>query len=67
MFQKSRRVLEEGFVAGVISICCSPEDFKGSMCKAEKTAELFPFTCLLQGKPQGISPYVDCCNDVLYY
>lgn len=43
MFPKSRRVLEEGPVAGVISICRSPEDFKGSMCKAEKIAELFGF------------------------
>lgn len=41
--QKSRWVLEEGSVTAVISICCSPEDFQKSMCKAEEIAELFCF------------------------
>lgn len=43
MFQKSKQVLEERPVAVVISICHSPEGFKGSMCKAGKIAELFCF------------------------
>lgn len=33
----------------------------------DSRAFLFPFNCLLQGKPHGLSSYVDCCNDVLSY